>query len=148
MGGWHLRMTWGQKVCYSSLHSETASTLGLLTVCSLCGTGDNYLLSDVNFACRIHPAAQSDIGKQQWVTGFHCVWSVVGWLIVPRWWLSLSLLIHSDHQLIGLYRLLMVYSWKAGPGEVMTLMTVENLFTVSWWAKFPVWAILGGRLCR
>ena len=29
-----------------------------------------------------HPAAQSDISEQQWVTGFHCVWSVVGWLIV------------------------------------------------------------------
>ena len=27
----------------------------------------------VNFACRIHPAAQSDISEQQWVTGFHCV---------------------------------------------------------------------------
>ena len=22
-------------------------------------------------ACKIHPAAQSDIGEQQWVTGFH-----------------------------------------------------------------------------
>ena len=30
----------------------------------------------------IHPAVQSAIGEQQWVTGFHCVWSVVGWLIV------------------------------------------------------------------
>ena len=26
---------------------------------------------DVNFACKIHPAAQNDIGEQQWVTGFH-----------------------------------------------------------------------------
>ena len=40
------------------------------------------MLRDVNFACRIHPAAQSDIGEQQWVTGLHCVWSVIGWLIV------------------------------------------------------------------
>ena len=35
--------------------------------------------NDGNFACGIHPAAQSAIGKQQWVNGFHCVWSVVGW---------------------------------------------------------------------
>ena len=44
----------------SILHSEPASALSLLTVWS-------------HFACGIHPAAQSAIGKQQWVTGFHCV---------------------------------------------------------------------------
>ena len=27
MGGWHLRMTWVQEVCYASLHSEPASVL-------------------------------------------------------------------------------------------------------------------------
>ena len=37
---------------------------------------------DGRFACGIHPAVQSAIGEQQWVTGFHCVRSVVGWLIV------------------------------------------------------------------
>ena len=43
----------------------------------------NFLqLRDGNFACEIHPAAQSAIGEQQLVTGFHCVWSVAGWLIV------------------------------------------------------------------
>ena len=31
-----------------------------------------------------------------------------------------------------------VHFWKAGPGKVMTLMTVENLFTVMFWAKFSV----------
>ena len=35
--------------------------------------GDGEVLRDVNFACRIHPAAQSNIGEQQWVTGFQCV---------------------------------------------------------------------------
>ena len=44
--------------------------------------GDGQVLKNVNFAYRIHPAAQSDIGKQQWVTGFHCVWSIVVWLLV------------------------------------------------------------------
>jgi hypothetical protein len=37
MGGWHLRMTWGQEVCYASLHSEPASALSLPTVWSLWG---------------------------------------------------------------------------------------------------------------
>ena len=32
---------------------------------------------DGNFAFRIYPAVQSDIGKQQWVTGFHCVCEVL-----------------------------------------------------------------------
>ena len=27
MGGWNLRMTWGQEVCYTSLYSEPASAL-------------------------------------------------------------------------------------------------------------------------
>ena len=40
------------------------------------------MLRDVNFAWRIHPKAQSDISEQQWVTGFQCVWGVVGWLIL------------------------------------------------------------------
>ena len=43
------------------------------------------MLRDINFASWIHPAAQSDIGKQQWVTGIHCVRSVAGLLIAPRW---------------------------------------------------------------
>ena len=37
MGGWYLRMTWGQEVCYTSLHSEPASALSLPTVWSLWG---------------------------------------------------------------------------------------------------------------
>ena len=31
---------------------------------------------DINFASWIHPAAQSDIGKQQWINGIHCVCEV------------------------------------------------------------------------
>ena len=37
MGGWHLRMTWGQEVCYTSLHSEPGSALSLPTVWSTWG---------------------------------------------------------------------------------------------------------------
>ena len=53
------------------------------------------MLRDVNFACRIHPAAQSDIGEQQWVTGFNnelslCVKCCRMDDSVPRWQLSLS----------------------------------------------------------
>ena len=96
MGGWHLRMTWGQEVCYASLHSEPASALGLLTVWSLWGNpGMARLLRDVNFASKIHPAGQSDIGEQQWVTGFHKCCRMVA--SVPIWQLSLSGPIQSDH---------------------------------------------------
>ena len=35
--------------------------------------GGDLVLRDGNFACGIHPAVQSVIGEQQWVTGFHCV---------------------------------------------------------------------------
>ena len=58
----------------------------------------------VNFACRIHPVAQSDIGEQQWVTRFHCVCEVLNCRLVdsvPRWRLSLSWPIQSDHLSIG-----------------------------------------------
>ena len=40
-------------------------------------TGGTQGWLGVNFACRIHLAAQSDISKQQWVTGFHCVCEVL-----------------------------------------------------------------------
>jgi hypothetical protein len=60
------------------------------------------VVRDVNFACRRHPAAQSDICEQQWVTGFHnelslCVKCCRMVDSVPRWRLSLSRPIQSDH---------------------------------------------------
>ena len=83
---------------------------------------------------------QSDIIEQQWVTWFHnelslcvkCCRMVDG---IPRWQLSLSRPIQSDHLTIADYDdtaafrvgILswqdQVHSWKADPGEVMT---VEN----------------------
>ena len=84
---------------------------------------------------------QLDIGEQQWVTGFHCVCEVLQEMVdsVPRWQLSLSWPIQSDHLSIADWMLHHVttfwagtfswqdpvHSWKAGPDEVMT---VENLF--------------------
>ena len=45
--------------------------------------GQNCLLKGLFYQnSGIMALWQSDIGKQQWVTGFHCVCSVVGWLIV------------------------------------------------------------------
>ena len=100
------------------------------------------MLRDVNFACRIHPAAQSDIGEQQWVTGFHnelslCVKCCRMVDSVPRWQLSLSGPIQSDHLIadcddtaFGEGTLTWqdpVHSWKAGPGEVMTVENKQNL---------------------
>ena len=34
-----------------------------------------------HWACRQYGHTKIEISKQQWVTGFHCVWSVVGWLM-------------------------------------------------------------------
>ena len=69
-------MTWGQEVCYASLHSEPASALSLLTVWLLWenpGMARCWEMSTL-------PAEYipwNDIDKQLWVTGFHCVWSVL-----------------------------------------------------------------------
>ena len=83
----------------------------------------------VNFACRIHSAVQSDIGKEQWVAGFIMCVKCCGMVdCVPRWQLSLSWPIQSDHLWIPDPMILLLgreHSWKAGPGEVMTK---ENLF--------------------
>ena len=79
---------------------------------------------------------RSDIGKQQWVTGFHGVWSVVGWLIVYQDGDYLYPCQYSQticRLQIGWYHLCSgniliqgpVHFWKAGSGEIMT---VENLF--------------------
>ena len=78
-------MTWGQGVCYASLHSEPISTLGLppcqyghsggtrgwlgVERCQLC-------LQDTSRSAKWH--RQAAVGH--WVS--LCVWSVVGWLIV------------------------------------------------------------------
>ena len=94
---------------------------------------------DVNFACTIHPEAQSDIGKQQWVTWFHnelslCVKYCKIVDSVPRWQLSLSRPTQSDHLSIAdcddtafragtLTWQDLVHSRKTGSGEVMA---VEN----------------------
>jgi hypothetical protein len=72
MGGWHLRKTWCQEVCYASLHSEPASALSLLTVWSLWGNPGMA-------------RCQRDIGHRRAAVGHWVslgVWSVVGWLIV------------------------------------------------------------------
>ena len=59
---------------------------------------------------------------------------------VPRWQLSLSWPIQSDHLSFGVETFSWqdtVHSWKAGPGEVMT---VENLFIGIW--MFDSWLCL------
>ena len=74
MGGWHLRMTWGQEVCYTSLHSEPASALSLLTVWSLWGNPGMARCWEM----ATFPAEYILQRKlQQWVTGFHCVCAVL-----------------------------------------------------------------------
>jgi hypothetical protein len=99
MGGWHLRMTWGQEVCYASLHSEPASALGLLTVWSLWGNPGMARCWEMSTL----PAGY--IPQAKW----H-LWAAVGdWVFivcvkcctmvdsVPRWLRSLSWPMQSDH---------------------------------------------------
>ena len=61
------------------LHSMNASVRTELadSMVTLGEPGGGYVSRDGNFAGRIHPAAQSAIRVQQWVTGFHCVCAVL-----------------------------------------------------------------------
>ena len=92
MGGWHLRMTWDQKVCYVSLYSDPASggTWGWLGVesCQLC-------LQDTSRSPKWH--RQAVVGHC-FIACFKCHRMVDS---VPRWQLSLSWSIQSDHLLIA-----------------------------------------------
>ena len=84
IGGWYLRMTWGQEVYYALLYSEPASALGLPTVFSLWGNPrrarcwhmstlpEGYILQ-----CKVTSVSSS--GSPSFI---HCVWSVVRWLKV------------------------------------------------------------------
>ena len=85
----------------NSLNSEPASELGLLTVWSLCG---NLEMARCWEMSTLHAGyiPQSDIGQQQWFIGFHnelslCVKCCRMVDIIPRWQLSLSGPIQSDH---------------------------------------------------
>jgi hypothetical protein len=73
-------MTWGQEVYYALLHSEPASALGLPIVRSLWGNPRmarcwemSTLPAGYILQCKVTLVSSS---------GFHCVWNVVGWLIV------------------------------------------------------------------
>ena len=77
---------------------------------------------DINFACRIHSTVQNDIGKQQWVTGFHCI--LRGWLIVYKdgdyLYPGQYSQTRSDDTVFGAGAFSWqdpVHSWKAGPVE-------------------------------
>ena len=87
MGGWHLRMTWGQEVCYASLHSEPASALGLPTVWSLWGNPGMARCWEMStlhagYIPQHKVTSASSSGSLGFIMNFHCVWSVAGWLIV------------------------------------------------------------------
>ena len=134
MGGWHLWMTWGQEVCYTSLHSEPLSALNLPTVWLHWGnTGVARCWEMTLCAERCH--WQAAVGH--WVS--LCVWSVVGWLIVYQ---------DGDYLYPGQYNQTICWlqiGWyclwggnilmartstflKAGPGNVMTVQNLGILF--------------------
>ena len=75
------------------------------------------MLRDVNFAYRIHPAAQNEIGEQQWLTGL--IVYQYGNYLYPGQYSNGRL----DGTAFGAETFSWqdpVHSWKAGPGEVMT----------------------------
>ena len=99
MGGWHLRMTLGQEVCYASLHSEPASALGLPTVWSLWGNLGmarcqemSICLQDTSRSAKWH--RQAAVGHLVSL----CVKCCRMVDSVPRWRLSLSGPVQSDFQ--------------------------------------------------
>ena len=82
MGGWHLRMTWGQEVCYASLHSEPASALDLPTVWSLWGNPGMPRCFSTLPAGHISQRKVTSVISSGSLGFIVCVWNVVGWLIV------------------------------------------------------------------
>ena len=103
MGGWHLRMTWGQEVCYASLHSEPASALSLPTVWSLWGNPGMARCWEMStlpagYILQRKVTSASSSGSLGSIVCVKCCRMVDS---VPRWWLSLSWPIQSDHLLIA-----------------------------------------------
>jgi hypothetical protein len=103
MGGWHLRTTWGQEVCYASLHREPASALGLPTVWSLWGNPGMARCREMSTLpagyipqCKVKSASSS--GSLGFIVCEKCCRKVDS---VPRWGLSLSWPIQLDHLLIA-----------------------------------------------
>ena len=72
-------MTWGQVVCYASLHSEPASAMGLPILWS--PWGNQGIARCQEMPVEYIPQHKLTLVSSK-VTGFHCVWSFVGWFIV------------------------------------------------------------------
>ena len=144
MGGWHLRMTWDQEVCYASLHSEPASALGLPTVWSLWGNPGMARCREMStlhagYILQHKVTSASSSGSLGFIMNFHCVWSVAGWLIVYQ---------DGDYLYLGQYSQTIcrsqyvmippsgrehysVHSWKAGPdcGKLsLSTKALESVF--------------------
>ena len=151
MGGWHLRMTWSQEFCSASLHSEPASALGSPTVWSLWGNLGVARCQEMSTL----PAGYIPKHKGTWASssgllGFHCVWSVVGWLIVHQDDNYPYPVLYSRSQ-IGWYRLL-VQEPSHGktqyiPGKQVLVRSwlwkndSKNIFCVPWPSPPPPWLL-------
>ena len=102
MGGWHLRMTLGQEVCYASLHSEPVSALSLTTVWSIqknLGMARCQEMSTLpaGYICNAKWHQSAAVGLWDSL----CVKCCRMFDSVPRWRLSLSWPIQSDPLLIA-----------------------------------------------
>ena len=113
MGGWHLRMTRGQEVCYASFQWTPASALSLPTVWSHRGNpGVTRCREMVTLPAGYIPQCKMTLRYWQSVEGHWvslCVWSDVGWLIVYQIGDYLYLGRHS--QTISGHRRWMILPW-------------------------------------
>ena len=118
MGGWHLRVSWGQEVCYVSLHSEPVSTLGLPTVWSLWGNPGMARCWEMStlpagYIPQRKVTSASSSGSLGFIVCVKCCRMVDS---VPRWWLSLSWPIQSDHRSIT-DRMIPPLGWEHSHGK-------------------------------
>ena len=96
-------MTWGQEVFHASLHSEPASALGLPTVWSLWGNPGMARCWEMStlhagYIPQHKVTSESSSGSLGFIVCVKCCRMVDS---VPRWCLSLSWPIQSDHLLIA-----------------------------------------------
>ena len=98
------------------------------------------MLRNVNFACKIYPAAQNDIGKQQWVTGFIvCVKCCRMVDSVARWQLSLSWPIHSDYLSIA-DRMILPLGREHSHGKTQYIPGKQVLVRSWQWKIYRFWS--------
>ena len=134
MGGWHLRMTWGQEVCYASLHSEPVSTLSLPTVRSLWGNSGMARCQEMSTLPAKISEKLGQWGRQNMLRPYLKIWDW-DWIFGHVVKTISSLGIHSPCQ--GGSELRCVkskWSWNHQRLQLQVLMRLQKCFdhSVQW----------------